>query len=350
MNIRWLRRAQSGAVARGVSGELSRALGLLLVYGVFLLVSMVALLGWLRWHVEPQREKMARLVATIEDAHVDLVNEETGLRAYLVTGQPEFLQPYKDAAPRVAAADALLPRLVATPAQTADLLANQTAEHRWIDLWATPALDPATSRALHSADGSVDNTAVTRLFAQGKQLFDDYRSTEATFIAAARARAEQLRRSEESWLARSVVIQGCIALVMLGLIADRRRRLMRAISQPVARLMSALDAVREGRAPEVLESGPAEFREISAGIDEMANALAAERSEVVRRQRDEQAHAARLGAVLAVAREISGSLNIRYVMAAVATNAVVISGAESARLWLTPEDPTAAASTSHSTR
>jgi diguanylate cyclase (GGDEF)-like protein len=326
------------ANGRSVSGELSRALGLVLAYAVFVMVSMVALLGWLRWHIEPQRDAMEQLVTVAQDAHVGLVDEETGLRAYLSTGQPSYLTPYNEALPVVAAANRTMPTLVATASQTSDLLALQSAQNAWVDGWAKLAIDPATPRSFRT-DGQIDPAELSAFLGRGKELFDAYRSKEESFVGTAQARGDSLTRSEHSWLAWSAIVQGLVALCMVGLIADRRRRLTRAISQPVSQLMAGLVAIRDGREPQPMRAGPAELREIAAGVEDMAAALATERAEVARTQRAEALHTARLGAVLAVAREVSGSLNIRYVMEAVATNAVTIAGAESARLWLSPEDP-----------
>jgi diguanylate cyclase (GGDEF)-like protein len=66
----------------------------------------------------------------------------------------------------------------------------------------------------------------------------------------------------------------------------------------------------------------------------MTEALAEERARIVSMEADARSQASRLGLIVNVGREISGSLNLRYVADAVTKAALTIGGFDTARMWL----------------
>jgi diguanylate cyclase (GGDEF)-like protein len=66
----------------------------------------------------------------------------------------------------------------------------------------------------------------------------------------------------------------------------------------------------------------------------MTDTLAEERSRIVSMEEDARSQATRLGLIVSVGREISGSLSLRYVADAVTKAALTIGGFETARMWL----------------
>jgi diguanylate cyclase (GGDEF)-like protein len=66
----------------------------------------------------------------------------------------------------------------------------------------------------------------------------------------------------------------------------------------------------------------------------MTDTLAEERSRIVSMEADARSQAARLGLIVSVGREISGSLSLRYVAEAVTKAALTIGGFSAARMWL----------------
>ena len=70
----------------------------------------------------------------------------------------------------------------------------------------------------------------------------------------------------------------------------------------------------------------------------MTTTLAEERSRLAAFESEARSQAARLGLIVNVGREISGSLNLRYVAEAVGKAALTISGFETVRMWIINED------------
>ncbi len=70
----------------------------------------------------------------------------------------------------------------------------------------------------------------------------------------------------------------------------------------------------------------------------MTDALAAERSRIIAIEAEASSHASRLALIVNVGREITGSLNLRYVAESVSKAALAISGFAAARMWLIDDE------------
>ena len=246
----------------------------LVAAGVLLLLE-----GWLvpttNRHVDGGR--------AIRLAHLAMVDQETGVRAYLLTGNRAFLQPYdrgKTDLPRQMAV--ARSRFSDEPAALRQLAAMERAERAWVTQWANPAT--ALDRSSLHSDGDVQTLT---LVADGKNLFDAYRVTET----AAERTADALRRSAER--RQLAALTGGLALELLVLVGSalvvRRElgRLRSGIVGPVERLLATIARIRDGDLSARIDpAGPAELVEISGGLAEMASSLASQRALVEERERE----------------------------------------------------------------
>ena len=153
---------------------------LLVLLAVTLVAEILTLTRSLRWvdHAEQVISNSRQLMRY-------MVDMETGVRGYHLTGDKSFLEPYEAAKPRVPEQLALLLKLTAdTPDQQRRLKEVQEADLRWISYAEALSRQPA-GRPLSSVD-----------FATGKQLMDQIREKQRDFLAAEdRLRNVRYRRS-----------------------------------------------------------------------------------------------------------------------------------------------------------
>ena len=119
-------------------------------------------------------------------------------------------------------------------------------------------------------------------------------------------------------------------LVFTVLVARRQHRALRAsIVMPINDLLSTMRKVSSGDlSARPAGVGPPELREVADELGRMTLTLAEERSRIAGLEVEARSQAGRLGLIVNVGREISGSLSLRYVAEAVAKAALSISGFE----------------------
>ena len=225
-------------------------------------------------------DRADEMLSALQDGHVAMINQETGLRGFLVTREDRFLQPYRKGARDLRVLDARLRELTrgdgALRAQFARL---EDAQSAWIEGWVEPVL------AAQPRVG--DTAALADLLVQDKALFDAYRLVQAD----ARALAEQRRGEATSTQGRVLLGGAVLGLAVTGsvAVAVRRanRRLAAELLPPTQGLRDSLSDLTEGRLDSrVDESGPAELRDIAGDVNQLAAALRDRDLQVAERERD----------------------------------------------------------------
>ncbi len=200
--------------------------------------------------------------------HLAMLDQETGLRAYLATGQGALLAPYTAGALALPGRNAEVRAAFAGDPQELRLYDEVVRRQQvWQLAWAVPALGGVPKRT--TAAAFVD---------RGKELFDAYRAAEQT----AELRADALRVRAQARQVQ-VITAGLLLEVLLlagvGLLLRRRFAQLRdGVVTPVQELLATIGRLRDGqldaRAP---RDGPDELRQIGQGLDELAEALDTER-------------------------------------------------------------------------
>ncbi|WP_410595549.1 sensor histidine kinase [Amycolatopsis sp. lyj-23] len=199
-----------------------------------------------------------------------LVNQETGIRGYLLTQRPDFLEPYRTGQAQQNQAVAELRRLGATAGTQAgrDLDAVLAAADTWRGAAATPtAPTPAQAE-------------------QSKTLFDTLRARlaeQTAHLEAARTadRADLTTASSLlTWMLIAIAVVIAVAFVLL--FAGLRRAVVGPIQQLAAAVRDA--AARDLRRP-VVGTGPREVRQLATDVDTMRRRILEEVAELA------QAHA-----------------------------------------------------------
>ena len=321
------REAQS--LAEGVDQVFRHLVVLIALLGLCLGLVFAYLLG----SVRPDSNRYRTAGRALDLAHAAMIDEETGLRGYLLVGDRTFLQPYEDGVAALRHEDEVLTRSLGSDPDVAPLLLDmRLTGQAWTSGWAAEVV----------ANGvPTERAELAAFFGRGKAMFDDYRSAELKLHDELWERRDTIYDREGWGLALglgSTVVLGSFVLVA---VIRHRRRLKEAVVTPVVRIVSATDAIAQHDLTADVElSGPTEFRRIGESINVMRDALADARDQECLSQERIRLQESRLRNILAMSREISGSLNRGYVLRTVAASATTVSGFSRVIVWLA-DDPQA---------
>jgi diguanylate cyclase (GGDEF)-like protein len=282
-------------------------------------------------HFEPSVNALIAGRLAIDEVQNGMLDEESGIRGYLGSGDQVFLSAYYGGRQEILSGDSASLKLATRPDLVGAILSMRVAQQRWFSEWVTPAL--AIERAVTSAD------AQRSFLLSGKALFDEYRASSDALSAQVDADIAAEQTAEHAVVFIALVI-GCGMLVLTILVARRQHRALRqAVVTPIDDLLTTMRKVRGGDlTAQPAGVGPPELREVAAELGRMTMTLAEERSLMAAIEAEARSQAARLGLIVNVGREISGSLSLRYVAEAVGKAALTISGFEAARMWIINED------------
>ncbi|MCC3330712.1 sensor histidine kinase [Nocardia abscessus] len=201
-----------------------------------------------------------------------LVDQETGLRGYGITADPQFLQPYRDGTRDESQSVARLRELLADRQPLLDELdAVEAAAWRWRTEYAEPLV---AALASGSARGS-DPATPTR----GKPLFDELRARfeiQNNSLAAAIARDEE--QLAHTRAVRDAVLAGMvIAFLLTGVLLTVLVR--RLIARPLSYLTDASLRVAGGDFDHHIDAhGPADLASVANAVEGMRRRIVAELS------------------------------------------------------------------------
>jgi signal transduction histidine kinase len=265
------RRGVLGAVRRGlgsIAGRLvlaSAAFALLVALAFALLVATVDDL-----RAAAEREANAKEVTVgVLAAEKLVVDLESGVRGFAITGDPRFLRPYTDGRLRMQGVLADLRRLTREDATTRRLGTQlATRIHTYAIEYAQPVVQIArdNQEAAQSSDS----------FLVGRQEVDQIRTRFRRLLEVVNATAEA-RADSASDRARQAVAIGVGGFALSGvLVALLGLYLVKSIGRPLRAAASGASRIAEGDfAQRLPERGPTEVRDLSRTFNRMAAQLAA---------------------------------------------------------------------------
>ena len=315
-----------------LADRLSGAFGLVAaLISLTLLVSAVSF-GLVLGHFEPTISSLLSGRTAVDQAHSGMIDEETGLRGFLATGDASFLQPFQAGVQEQSAGNAAAEWLTTRAELAAPILDMRLAQENWNTQWAVPAAA--------TLPGTLTSTNRTAFFAAGKALFDRYRNRHSIVVQLLDGDIAAEQSAEHSAVALGLGMALAV-LVLTTVVARRQHRSLRAaLVAPIGDLLATMHRVREGDlAARPAGIGPPELREVAAELGEMTATMVAERARVVALEVAARSQADRLRLIVTVGREIAGSLSLRYVAEAVGAAAITISGCDAARIWLASDEP-----------
>jgi signal transduction histidine kinase len=202
---------------------------------------------------------------------VEVLNQETGVRGYALSGQQAFLAPYYQGLAGQAQQVAKLRQLLAgMPSATADLgLVLQRVE-TWQDTYAQPTISQVRAAGKPVVGASVG---------QGKEDFDRIRAALAELqanLAAQHTHAVGSLHASASVLDATLIV---IAVALLATVLVLALGLWRSAILPLSRLAADARQVAEGDFEHQLEpGGPAEMRAVGLDVNRMRERILAELS------------------------------------------------------------------------
>jgi signal transduction histidine kinase/CheY-like chemotaxis protein/HPt (histidine-containing phosphotransfer) domain-containing protein len=207
-------------------------------------------------------------------SHQAMLDQETGVRGFLLTGSEHLLDPYVRGRRDLPAANRRVRQLIEHDAGLeAQFKVMRAAQQLWIRRWAEPAV----------SGGHVDAPFARseEFIDSGKELFDDYRSLEQELERLFDAR----RRHAEAVQERILLGAGAFELVLCGTAFARGRRRYREIGDavigPVGDILATMQRVQGGDLDaRSAAAGPTELVRISDGLSAMTTALAAQQAEL----------------------------------------------------------------------
>ncbi len=223
-------------------------------------------------HLTDERQAVVnRIDPSVQAADLLLagyLDEETGVRGYVLTGQALFLHPYQSGRSTVQAADRDLGGLLPAADPAARLLgAVRQRAAAWEGNFAAPAV-AAVARGDRSFASDAELT-------RGKDLFDSLRSSIAALqsrLAAERVTANDRLSQSENQLMTVMGVSLLVILVNWLVIWIALRRL---VIDPLADVAADARTVTGGELP-VRAAGPKEIADLAADIDAMRMKIFAE--------------------------------------------------------------------------
>ncbi|MFI6661115.1 ATP-binding protein [Streptomyces sp. NPDC050523] len=244
--------------------------------------------GWAMWRTSQLTTELVdkRSPALIEAMRVQqaVVNQETGIRGYGLSGRRDYLQPYAQGQADEKTAIRRLRPLVERDARArADLADVQKIAGTW---------QTRIARPISAASPADAVTLATQRAAEGKATFDELRralTRQQSHLLRERAAAtHDLRHAQtlRNWM--FAVIAGVILLLASGVFEGLRR----GVTTPLAQLGFDAREVAGGHFDRpIVGTGPADLRRLARDVESMRQRLVQELefSEASRRLLDEQA-------------------------------------------------------------
>jgi len=312
---------ENSTLARQISGAFT--VFAVIVAAAGLITSVLYGVSWL-WQ-SPELESSHLAMHDEEAAHAAMLDQEVGLRGYLLTHDARFLEPYVHGRAELArASETLVAHVGSLPSGQLAVLMVKTrlAEEKWHERWARAAADTRPGAAVPS-------------MSEGKALFDQYRREHAAFGKALKERRDRLYRRGEGMTAARVLFELLVFIAILFLAVRQHRTLRAAIVDPVAALLRHIRRIRDGELAATADPiGPRELAELAEGLNEMVGALGEARKIASSRDEALREHSKQLRQILDASREFSESLNLKYVVSSVRASTAAVGGYDQVIVWL----------------
>ncbi|ACB79524.1 methyl-accepting chemotaxis protein [Methylorubrum populi] len=253
----------------GLNRSLGGAISTILLVSVLSSGAVLATLDQLQ-DATDARARSSQTIRALGDFRAAMLNQETGLRGYLLTGHPSSLEPYRAGRPALDDAIGRLQSLISNDTETSRLLSDAIAAAR---AWQTKIGETAVS----SASDPTTKPEAIRIEADGtgKQFFDTLRQKLATIEGVEEQNRlkqnELLRQAQRNaslalWIGTLLTLLICLAI---GIAINR------LIVQPLVNVMGFVERIGSGDLTGRIErTGQSEIGRLGSTLNGMADGLA----------------------------------------------------------------------------
>jgi hypothetical protein len=276
-------RTKAAPPSTTIEQELSQFSHVVIGLSLFKTVVIVLCMSIIFGLIYPRGTAWNDAVSYLDRAHSQMLDMETGLRAYTVTGVTLFLEPFTSAQPLL---NSTMDSLWATlePWYSSDTTVMRLitelhlTEDAWYKGWAQPALVPHTN---------LSDVQMTAFLYQGKQMMDNYRMMHLI----ARDEVEQGRLDNRSQLLAVLVTMFVLLIIALCIKAVyihwQQQRIRRSVTLPFGELLQRLNRVAAGDFTlQPLKPGATvDVEQVSRVTDNLVRAFAAQLERVVFKER-----------------------------------------------------------------
>ncbi|MBV9485860.1 MAG: GGDEF domain-containing protein [Frankiaceae bacterium] len=306
-------------------------------------LAMIAVLAsavaWFFVAGNPTTDRTTRVVNVSQDVATLLIEEQSILRAYVVTGNRAMLASYGSVHDQIESDLASLASDGMGTSIQPQVERMQSSVLKWEESWAKVAMDPATRESVLARDGNLKPDALLAFVLKGRANFaaidrvtNDLKA--AGLRAEAHARHTMLAVVSATALLLLVIAGGAARATM-----SRRHTLYTRVVGPIGVLLSKVQAVGKGEfGPSPTLDAPEELLELRDELADMSASLKLQQQVLASRADAAAASARRLKLVVEFAREISDSLTLGNVLAAVTSSSRRLVESPRARVWLLAED------------
>ena len=213
-------------------------------------------------------DRLAPARLRVEELHAAMVDQETGVRGYLLSGDPSFLEPFEAGRERASVAVEGLRRTLTTTESRARLANVVEAKETWESL-----ADEGVAGRL--ADAPTVQLRKAR-FDDVRDALEDLGSEVAADVAAAEADYDTRRRQQRRLIGATIGTAGLLSV--LGALL-----LTRWLRGPLDRLATELAAAASDPTADVAVQGPMELATIATRADTLRRTVLEESRDRLRR-------------------------------------------------------------------
>ncbi|SNQ50314.1 Multi-sensor signal transduction histidine kinase [Frankia canadensis] len=253
---------------------LRRRLGVTYTVAATVMLVLVGLVSWslmrLDDAIHTRSDVLAPALLSSTQLVGSLVDQETGMRGYLLQGSEDFLTPYNTGRTvERARMDDLRRRLADQP----DLLGRVAALEARIRAWHVDYADPAIT-AVRARGPAAARTVPLEL---GKTRFDAVRAAATDLESGLRARAATARREVNSALRFLVIALAITAAALVALLRLIAWALRSWVTRPIEQVAANARTVASGHLDHIVEpTGPPDIVALAADVESMRQQLIGE--------------------------------------------------------------------------
>lgn len=202
-------------------------------------VAVVASMRQLQTAIDA-RTRSLEIIRALDDFRTSMLDQETGLRGYLITGQESSLEPYREGAAAFERAVATLRgRLAADPRQSEMFAPAEDAARRWRENIGVKSADAGADPARKAQAAEIESSG------EGKRLFDAFREKLSAIEASEDLNLNAQSEAVNVAARRATVVGLAGALVALAICAAVALAVRRTIVDPLTRLASVIGRIAE---------------------------------------------------------------------------------------------------------